>query len=401
MWHVISGSYYPWALVREPLYLMNMSRDAFTLAKGLKAAGYTTASLGKWHVTVNDDGNYTQLKASAAHYYGFDHVAKPRTTAAMDYDAAVDHLTDEAIRFIDANQGKPWFCYLAHYAVHQKVIAPPELVKKYLARGAPATGLGNATILAALEHLDTSVGRLLTALDERKLTDRTIVVFVSDNGGVRREYNREPFRNGPGTASQLTVREWIFDNAPLRNGKGTLYEGGIRVPCIVRWPGGAKPGTVCDVPIQVTDWLPTLFEMAGASVPAGYPLDGQSIVPLLRGSTIPARTLYWYAPLYDIGWGATPAAAIRRGDFKLIEYFGDWFDESGKYVPSASLQLYNLATDVGETKDLAAQMPDKVKSLHGELRAWLKTMSAEIPGKNLYNDKERPLKESRERPARP
>lgn len=398
MWHVIGWYGYPWAPISEPAFAESITRDTFTLAKGLRGAGYATASIGKWHLTTNEDGNYIRLAPEAASHYGFDYAAPPGQGSASEGDKYVDHYTDEAIRFIDRNKERPWFCYLAHHTVHNKISAPPDLVAKHRARGAPETGLHNATYLASLEHLDNSVGRLLAALDERKLTEQTIVIFQSDNGGVNKVYSAEPFTKGDGKFTKLTEEERQFDNAPLRMMKGTLYEGGIRVPCLVRWPGQVKPGSVSDVPVQVTDWMPTLFEAAGAKTPTGYALDGRSLVPLLKGESLPERSLYWHAPLYDLRWGATPAAAIRRGNLKLIEHFGDSFTDDGTYRPGNRVELYDLAADIGETTNLAEMKPDAAKSLRDDLHAFLASVKAEIPGANPRHDASRPFKETRVKP---
>lgn len=399
MWHVIPWYGYPWAPVAEPAYREHLPRAAFTLAKGLKAAGYATGIAGKWHLTANDDGNYVRLTADGGRHYGFDHVAPPGPVSPNEGDKHVEHYTDEAEKFIDANKGRPWFFYLTHHTLHGKVSAPTGLVKKYRAQGAPEAGHFNATYLAAIEHLDSSVGRLLAALDKRKLRDDTLVVFLSDNGGVGRQYDPAPFTKGGGKLDRLTVGLREYPNDPLRGEKGTLYEGGIRVPCLVRWPRAAKAGLVCDTPVQATDWLPTLFEAAGAKPPEGYPLDGRSLAPLLSGGSLPERSLYWYAPLYDLRWGATPAAAVRRGHYKLVEHFGDSFDDAGRYRPGNRLELYDLKTDPGEATDLAAKAPDRVKALRDDLHTFLKSVNAEIPGANPRHDRARPFLETRQKPA--
>ncbi|MDX1943843.1 MAG: sulfatase [Pirellulaceae bacterium] len=398
MWHVIGWYGYPWAPVREPEFAENLSRESFTLAKGLQAAGYATGCLGKWHLTTGEDGDYTRLRPAGATFYGFDAVSAPGPGSHNEGDKHVAHLTDEAIAFIAKNQDRPWFCWLAHHTIHGVVSAPAELVKKYRERGAPAEGLHNATYLAAIEHLDAAVGRLLAALDERGLTDNTLVVFLSDNGGVDHVYDATPFTQGTGNLTKLTVKSREFASAPLRGTKGTLYEGGIRVPCLVRWPGVTKPGTICDTPIQATDWLPTLLVAAGTKAPAEHPLDGANLRPLLEGEPWIERSLYWYAPLYDLRWGATPAAAARKGRHKLIEHFGDSFDSEGNYRPGHRVELYDLAADLGETTDLAARQPELARELRADLHRHLAAVRAEIPTANPAHDPLRPLRETRVKP---
>jgi arylsulfatase A len=178
-----------------------------------------------------------------------------------------------------------------------------------------------------------------------------------------------------------------------------MYEGGVRVPCLVRWPGVTAPGTVCDTPIQVMDWLPTLLAAAAAKPPQNHPLDGQDITPLFKGLPLAPRPIVTYAPLYDLRWAATPAATIRAGDWKLIEFFGDAFDLQGVYRPGHRLELYNLATDIGESKDLAGTERELARKLQNQLHAYLKATGAELPKANPHLDRSQPLKETRVKPA--
>ena len=403
MWHVIGNHYhYPWARLREPVYADDLPRDTFTLAKGLRAAGYATGIIGKWHLSAtNGDGDYGQLKPAAAAHYGFD-VSIPTLSGEQGRgDKGVARFTDEAIKFIAARRDRPWFLYLSHHTVHGPIVAPETLVRKYRDRGAPESGLHNAAYLACIEHLDTNVGRLLAALDELALRERTLVVFLSDNGGIYQAWEHRPFlATGEPTQpspTQLTLNREEFSNAPLRAGKGSHYEGGIRVPCLVRWPGVVARGRVSDTPIHVTDWLPTLLEAAGAPPPKDHPVDGTSLLPLLRGGELPPRPLFFYLPLYEVRWGATPCALIRDGDWKLIEFFGDWFDPGGKYVPGHRLELFNLRDDLGETKNLAVDQPQRAAALRAKLQRWLQDVGAEIPGPNPAFDERRQLLETNQR----
>jgi len=388
LWHVIGQHYhYPFGRMREPVYADNLPRETFTVAKGLHAAGYATGIIGKWHLSAtNGDGDYGGLKPTAAAQYGFDVSVPSLNAEPRTGDKGVARFTDEAIRFITERRARPWFLYLSYHAIHGPVLAPETLVRKYREQGAPETGLHNATYLACIEHLDTSVGRLLHALDRLELRERTLVVFLTDNGGIHRIYDFEPFldRHDPAqqTPGQLTVAREEFSNAPLRAGKGSHYEGGIRVPCLVRWPGVVPAGQVTDTPIHVTDWMPTLLEAAGAAAPKGHVVDGLSLIPLLRGGGLPPRPLFFYLPFYEVRWGATPAAAVREGDWKLIEFFGDWFDPAGRYVPGHRLELYDLRNDIGETKNRAPELPERAAAMRAALQAWMKSVPAEIPGPN-------------------
>ncbi len=398
MWHVIGWYGTPWAPVVEPAFREQLPRSTFNVAKGLRDAGYATAILGKWHLTTNGDGNYLGLNPESAHHYGFDVSEPTRGRGHQQGDKDVDLLTDQAIAFIEEHRERPWFCYLSHHTIHGPVLAPEPLVEAYLERGAPAEGLNNATYLAAIEHLDRSVCRLMAALEEFDLTRNTMVVFLSDNGGVDAAFDIGPFKDGLGTSTRLEVDRFEFDNAPLRAGKGSPYEGGIRVPCLVRWPGVVEPGRVESTPIHIIDWLPTLLESAGATVPDDHIVDGLSLVGLLRGTPLAERSLHWYLPLYDLRWGLTPCAIVRRGDLKLIEYFGDIVEADGRYRVGPRVELYNLADDLGEAHDLADDRPVDVAQLRAELSEWMRSVPVEVPGPNPFFDPTRPLKETREKP---
>jgi len=396
MWHVIPWYGLPWAPVAEPMFREQFPRDAFNLAKGLRAAGYATGIFGKWHLTTGADGDYAALKPAAGPAYGFDYVAPRGPGTQNDGDKWVDHLTDETLAFARRQGDRPWFAYLAHHTLHGKVSAPPALVAKYRARGAPEEGLHNATYLAAIEHLDTAMGRLLAGLDQMGRRSDTMVVFLTDNGGVDTSWQQPERRDGDDPVGlQLVQREQHFASAPLRAGKGSAYEGGIRVPCLVRWPGVAKSGLVSTEPVHVIDWLPTLLAAAGTSAPAGHVVDGVDLRPALRGEPLSARALYWYLPLYDLRWAAAPSAVIREGDWKLIEHFGDSFDAAQRYRPGRKLELFNLRADLGETDDRAAAEPERARALSARLHAWIKSIPAEIPGPNPHTDRAKRFTESR------
>ncbi len=399
MWHVIPWYGSPWARMTEPAFREQFPREAYNLPKGLRSAGYVTGTAGKWHLTTGADGDYNGLKPAAGAAYGFNFVAPRGPGSPNEGDKQVDYLTAQAMQFIEAHRTEPWFFYLAHHTIHGKVSAPESLVAKYLAQGAPVVGLGNATYRAAIEHLDHSVGRLLAKLDELKLRENTLVVFLSDNGGVNRLFDAKDFKGeGAGRITTLRVAELQFDNAPLREGKGSAYEGGIRVPCLVRWPGQIRPGSVEATPVHVVDWLPTLLAAADSAPPAGYAVDGANLLPLLRGGALPVRALYWHLPLYDLRWAATPSAVIREGDWKLIESFGDYFDETDTYRPVGRVELFNLRDDVGERHDLARTEPVRTARMRDQLRSWLKSVPAELPVENPRYDPTRALQETSQRP---
>ncbi len=396
MWHVIGWYGSPWARMTEPAFVENLPPEKCYLPHRLRKAGYRTGMAGKWHLTNNAAGHYVFLKQQAASDFGFDFVAPPGQGSQNEGDKWVNHLTDSACSFIEDNKDRPWFFYLSHHTLHGKVAAPEALVQKYLDAGAPPEGMHNATYLAAIEHLDDSVGRLLQKLDDLKLRENTLVVFLSDNGGVDTSYALPEWSDQPLDGSEpLKPRLQEFDNAPLREGKGSAYEGGIRVPCIVRLPSVVTPGSINQTPIHVVDWLPTLLTLAGGVVEPET--DGVNLTPLFRGESIPERPLYWYLPLYDLRWASTPSAVIRQGKWKLIEYFGDRFDANQQYRIGQHSELFNLEDDLGETKDVAALHADRVNAMRGQLLGWIRSIPAEMPTQNVHHDEAKAFQETKEK----
>ncbi|TWU01387.1 sulfatase [Neorhodopirellula pilleata] len=389
MWHVIPWYGQPWARMTEPAYREQLPREWPILPKVLRDHGYSTGMAGKWHLTNNADGNYVELKDGNA--YGFDFVASRGPGSQNEGDKWVDHLTDSAIGFIREHKDKPWFFYLAHHTLHGVVSAPAELVEKHRDAGTPETGMFNSTYLAAIEHLDNSIGRLMAALDDMQQRENTIVVFLSDNGGVDTVYHIG--------SETLTINRQEFDNAPLRAGKGSPYEGGIRVPCILRWPASVHAGQTISTPVHVTDWMPTLLAAAGCSE-AGIPdCDGTNLVPLLQGERIPERPLYFHMPLYDLRWAVTPCAVIREGDWKLIEHFGDSFDVDARYQRGRKLELFNLRTDLGESRNLSDAESDRADAMRFKLHAWLESIPTPIPAENSHFDPHKQFDETKVKQA--
>jgi arylsulfatase A-like enzyme len=339
-----------------------------TFAQALKPAGYATALFGKWH--LGQQGQYHPGRrgfdeAITSMGQHFDFATQP----PVEYPKGIylaDFLTDKAVDFVRRHKDGPFLLCLHHFAVHAPHVAKPDLKKHF--DGKPAVGgHRDPTYAGMIASVDESVGRVLALLDELKLADKTLVIFTSDNGGVG-GYRREG----------LTRAGGITDNAPLRSGKGSLYEGGIRVPWIARWPGRVPAGTTTDAPILSVDLYPTLLELAGAAAPKDQPLDGVSLVACLTsgGKTAPPRdALYWHFPGYLGGgpgaWRTTPAGAVRAGDWKLQEFFED-----------GRTELYNLKDDIGEKNNLAAKMPEKAAELKAKLHAWRQAVKAPLPGKN-------------------
>jgi arylsulfatase A-like enzyme len=361
----IHGSNRPRATLKIPDWTHYLPDAEVTLAEALKPAGYVSACVGKWHLgdgpehyptTQGFDVNVAGYGAGSTPSY-FSPYKIPTLEDGPEGEYLTDRLTTEACRFITANRDRPFFLYLPHYTVHTPIQAKPELVAKFEKKIKPRMRHINARYAAMIASLDEGVGRILNTLDSEALTDRTIVVFTSDNGGLM----------VPGAS---TV------NLPLRNGKGSVYEGGTRVPLIVRWPGVTAPGSVCHEPVMSIDFLPTYVEIAAA--PRRDDVDGTSLVALLRDPTarLDREALYWHYPHYHPG-GATPYGAVRARDWKLIEFYED-----------NHVELYNLADDLTETKNLAASMPEKATALRQQLHQWRQQVAAQMPTPNPDYDPE-------------
>jgi arylsulfatase A len=394
MWHVIPRYQYPYGRVKEEPFKENLLRSDYTLSKGMQGAGYRTGIFGKWHLTANEDGHYTHLKQEAARHYGFDVTNTPPKLANEHNsgDKAVRRLTDEAIEFMTGTRGQPFFAYLPQHSIHGRVSAPLELVEKYRRQGAAERGLNNSTYLAALHHMDDSIGRLRQALEQSGQWDNTAIVFLSDNGGVARSHKPGP-SPGPDGKLRPEINEEEFSSTPLRAWKGSAYEGGIRVPMVARFPGMRKQGRAVDTPVHAVDLLPTFLDLAGAKPPAGHVVDGLSLRGLVENNRpLPERELFFYHPFYDQNWLHTPTAVIRSGRYKLIEYFGDWVDDQTReYHPEPKLELFDLVADIGEKKDLAAAQPKRVAALRKKLHQWIQTCGAKIPQPNPQYDPTRAL----------
>jgi arylsulfatase A-like enzyme len=395
-----------------------------TLAEALKAHGYTTAIFGKWHLGEEPDGPLSQ---------GFDvqiprwNKGWPKTGYHAPFELEgiddapgqylTDRLTDEALGFIEANEDGPFFLYFSHFAVHDPIEGRPDLVDKYkrireqlspqqslpfILEGNPDTEdplsredcemmiqqplyeehkvLPNRTVkvkqyqdnvefAGMVESMDESLGQVVAKLEELGITDNTIIVFYSDNGGMSAANFYWPDRTIPITELDAA---YSTSNLPLRGAKGWLYEGGIRVPLIIKWPKQGKQGNVCDIPVISTDFFPSLLDMAGLPLqPVQHP-DGKSLVPLLKGENrLEREAIYWHFPHYSNHGMQSPAGAIRSGDYKLLEYY-----------ENNTVQLFNLREDIGEQKDLAHMQPEKVVELRRRLHGWRSEVSAQMMSQN-------------------
>jgi arylsulfatase A-like enzyme len=353
---------------RLPDWQQHLPLEETTMAEALKQRGYATASIGKWHLggpefypqhqgfDINVAGGDIGSPASYFWPYG-DTNNSHRVPGLAAHGGGkgeylTDRLTEEAIRFITASRDRPFYLYFAHYAVHAPLMGKEEDVEEFT-QIPGANGQSNAVYAAMLKSVDQSVGRVLAKLEELRLADHTIVVFTSDNGGAVH------FGKPPATC-----------NAPLRLGKGYAYEGGLRVPLIVRAPGVTGAGSRCDWPVISQDYFPTLMELVGADKAASRTaVDGVSFVPLLRGGAeLPRRELFWHYPHYWFGGKVSPYSAARIDDWKLIRFY-----ESGRE------ELYNLRDDLGEQHDLAGSEPHKRQELALRLDDWLKQVGAQMP----------------------
>jgi arylsulfatase A-like enzyme len=343
--------------------VIGLPLEKVTVAEALKKAGYATGMFGKWHLgngpRAPGKRGFDEALVSMGRHFDFKTdppVEIPPGTYLADY------LTDRAVSFIERHKDGPFFLYLPHFGVHSPHQARPDLIAQFKDK-APVNGHRSPVYAAMIKSVDESVGRVVAKLDELQLGGNTLVIFASDNGGV-----------GGYVAAGVKAKEGITNNAPLHGGKGMLYEGGIRVPWIARWPGRIAPGTTSDEPIISVDLYPTLLELAGARPDPGYPLDGLSLVSLLfdRTTALGRQALYWHFPGY-LGsgpnvWRTTPAGAVRMGDWKLQEFFED-----------GHVELYNLKDDLGEHHDLAATRPEKRDELHKMLRDWRAAIHAPMP----------------------
>jgi arylsulfatase A-like enzyme len=337
-----------------------------TVADILRQAGYATGMFGKWHLGRDDAHHPAQrgfdeaIESSGRH---FDFATHPPVEHAADAYLA-DFLTDRAVDFIERHKSQPFFLYLPHFGVHSPHEAKPELVEHFRSK-APAGGHHDPTYAAMIASVDESVGRVVAKLAEAGLAENTLVIFTSDNGGVGGYHSIGLTKNG------------VTDNAPLKGGKGSLYEGGIRVPYIFRWTGAIAAGRTDATPIHAVDFYPSMLELAGAERPERQPLDGESYLPLLTGAatSLQREAIYWHFPGY-LGagrgqWRTLPVSVVRAGDWKLLEYLED-----------GRRELYNLADDVGEERNLADADPQRTEQLQQLLSAWREQIGARLPSEN-------------------
>ncbi|MDQ7065448.1 MAG: sulfatase [candidate division KSB1 bacterium] len=347
----IPGNKYPFAHLKTPQQARALPMEEVTLAEMFKAEGYVTGHFGKWH--LNYDKKYKPGRPGDPGSQGFDVVlttVKPKPDADPEKDAHhAIQITEHALKFIEDNKDRPFFAYVSHHVVHRPIMEQKDWVNRYKTKPRLDNPVHNPIMGAMIERMDWGIGKILDKLDELGLTQKTIVVFFSDNGNYKK----------------------LQDQAPLRGGKAMVYEGGIRVPMAVRWPGVIRPGSQCSVPVISNDFFPTFAELAGSRLRV-QPLDGLSLVPLFHGGKKLARkALYWHYPHYH-RMGFKPSGAIRVGDYKLIE----WYEASLLGWPH-QVDLYNIKEDIAETTNLAEEMPQKAKELREMLHAWRREVGAQ------------------------
>lgn len=359
----IAGQNRPYAKLKIPDWTKRLKSSHVTIAEILKAKGYRTGHVGKWHLNGSGD----QAAGTQPTDQGFDfsfqrppgtrgYTLKQNAVSASGSNYLTDLLTDKACGFIEQSKADPFFLYFAYNVPHTPIQGREDLVKHFQKKVIAAATHNNPAYAAMVASLDESVGRIVAKLDQQQLTSNTVIVFISDNGGLTQ-------RNGK--------HDGFTENLPLRRGKGSAYEGGVRVPAIASWPGVTAAGAVCDEPIITTDLFPTFQQLTGGTSSTSTSMDGVSLVPLLHDASQSFdRDLFWHYPHYHAG-GDGPYSAIRSGDHRLIEYHED-----------NSVRLYDLVGDIGEQHDLSAALPAKTSELRGKLHEWRAATKAQMPSSN-------------------
>ncbi len=355
-----------------------LTEDVLTMAEALKSVGYKTGHFGKWHL----GGKEGSLPTRQGFDVSFDSFGDGQREEGSEGNKAgppedpkgVFTLTREACKFIKDNREGPFFCYLAHHAIHSPLQGRPESLQKFTAKKSASKQTEPSALYAACTYdFDQSVGNLLATLKELELDNSTLLVFTSDNGATNQS-----------------------SQEPLRGNKGCYYEGGVREPMIVRWPGVTSPGTICDVPVINVDLFPTFLDAADCEIPQGKVLDGESLLPLLRGNDAVAReSIFWHFPGYldrpvirgrpldaETNFRTRPVSVIRQGDWKLHLYHEEWLLDGGREMLATNnaVELYHLADDIGERINLANVDTDRRDQLLDALLAWLDASNAKLPG---------------------
>ena len=370
----IPGHWRPFERVITPQVTMGLPNDIVTIGDAMKASGYRTGYIGKWH--LNDSAGFDPSSKgydfsaviNGAHYEGRYRVKGRKDLKPKPNQYRTDFEAELAKNFIRKNKDEPFFLMVSPFAVHIPLGAMADKVKKYRQRAkAQGIDLPHPVYAAMIEHCDDMMGRIVESVEKAGLTGNTMIIFTSDNGGLYRRYDY-----------QEKADDSVASMKPLAGEKGTLYEGGIRVPLIVKFPGVVTAGGTCKVPTISYDFFPTLVAAAGGELPTNQTVDGLNLMPLLDGSakSLDRDALYWHYPHYH---HSRPSGCIREGDWKLIQYL----DGSG------DVELFNLKDDYGESKNLAADMPARRKELIAQLSKWRQSVLAKMPLKNPSYDPNR------------
>lgn len=370
----IPGHWRPFEKVITPLTTMALPTDIVTVAEALKPSGYRTGYVGKWHLgngpqfQPDQQGYDLSAVIGGPHLPGRYRAQNKRIAQPKPDQYRTDYEADLCIDFIQENREQPFFLMLSPFAVHIPLAAMSEKVEKYRRRAAEQNrSLPHPIYAAMIEHCDDIVGRIVEAVQQAGITERTMIVFTSDNGGL---YKRYDYRED--------ADDLVSVQKPLKGEKGSLHEGGVRVPLIVKYPPLVKPGTVCDEPTISYDFYPTFVDLAGGHLPEHQTIDGLSLKPVLAdpAARLPRNALHWHYPHYHHD---RPASSIREREWKLIEYL----DGTG------DLELYHLVEDIGEQHNLAGSRPGRVADLKKKLQAWRQDVIARMPYANPAYDPER------------
>lgn len=381
-----SGRWHPNAKLREGRRVRALPVEEWTLAEALREAGYRTASVGKWHLgsapfslpqhhgfDVNVAGNGHGAPGNYFHPYEGDWLV-PTTGLRVQWNTLLDgvsgeyltdRLTSEAISFIEKGDDKPFFLYFPHYGVHTPLQAKHEMVERYQ-KVSLKNRQGDPVYAAMVESIDQSVGAVLSALKRKGVEEHTVVIFASDNGGFHK----------------------ATSNAPLRANKGAYYEGGIRVPLLIKWPGVTQPGSVIQEPVTSMDLYPTCLEAAGLPLRPSQHQDGLSLRPLFAGTMrLQREALFWHFPHYNQHPSSAPSSVIRQGPWKLIESFDP-----------ERIELFRLDHDLGETHDLSSVYPARVQALQARLDQWRREVGAQMMEPNPdYDPTVKPIPKGKNR----
>lgn len=383
----IPGHWRPFESHRVPINRTQfLPEEIVSLGEVLQTGGYKTGYFGKWHLGWGDEhmpgnqgyedwriqqgGTFYNLKSKKA--------IRPMDSSLNDEVRLSTALTDYSLNFIEANKDQPFFLFLSHYDVHVQLDADRDLIEKYLAKEKPANYPGNAVYAAMIEHIDRSLKRVVDKLDALGLSENTLLIFFSDNGGLKSRFDEIPLlANSKLSIYEDSELQYIAtSNAPLRAEKGTVYEGGIREPLLIKWPGKIQAASISDALVSSVDFYPTFMEIAGIDSTRTQKLDGESLLSILEGNKAPTeRSLFWHYPVYHHD---VPAGAIRKGKWKLIEIFTE-----------NRFELYDLESDPGERKNLVDLYPDLTLELARELAEWRKEVGAELPVENPEFDQSR------------